>query len=52
MVWATQGLALRDGKPERWSGSRCVQANQIFFLRHGSQAGGTVWPQSWGRLES
>ena len=45
MVWATQGLALRDGKPERWSGSRCVQANQIFFFetrvtgwRHGVAA--------------
>ena len=56
LVRATQAvarLALRGGRPERWSGSCCVQANQnFFFLRHGSQAGGTVWPQSWGRLES
>lgn len=47
-------VALRGGTPERWLGFRCVQANQIFFfffLRHGSQAGVTVWPQSWGRLE-
>ena len=35
LVRATQavaGLALRGGRPERWSGSCCVQANQNFFF--------------------
>ena len=57
--WSTGGLALRGGRPGRWLDSRCVVKIRLvgflllllFFLRHGSQAGGTVWLQSWGRLE-